>query len=76
MERLKLNAKGVKDILTREEMKTILGGVDKYAGSGSGSCKTHCFKSEGGVITSGTCSLKQYDNAPPVCVCSVAGGNC
>ncbi len=63
MKSLKLNLKGIKDILTREEMRKISGGD---FGSGSGSDNGECFDcwckrpdSEGGDYYAGCYTSSQ-----------------
>lgn len=61
MKKLSLNAKSVNDILSREELKKIVGG----SGGGSGRCKsrhTHC----GNSSEKGTCESRNDGK----CVCN------
>jgi hypothetical protein len=77
MKKLKLNFSNLKDaeILTREDLKKVMGGD---AGSGSGTCSsltssqctssTACKANCNGVLTSGNCT---WSTAFSKCYCSV-----
>jgi hypothetical protein len=82
-----LNLKEV-ERLSREQLKDVLGGFTGSGGNGGGgsggsigptSCPTNCFRTEGGNIAAGTCTLKS-DNINGVisnrCECSLAGASC
>lgn len=56
MKKLRLGVKGVKEILSREELKKIIGGIG--SGSGGGGCVRPCHR-DPGVGEGNACVTKQ-----------------
>lgn len=70
MKKLKLKALelGAREVLTREQLKNVLGGFDDGSGSGSGtSCSTKC------VVDGNKIYSCIYSAAVSACICPVIG---
>ncbi|MGN6299177.1 MAG: hypothetical protein ACTHM7_20455 [Ginsengibacter sp.] len=79
MKRVKLQMLGlsVNDLLTREQMKKVMGGSGSGGSGGdtcSGSCDYQWTDAQGHThTTTGSCLLAQPGN---LCYCSSGGGSC
>lgn len=74
MKKLKLKALDLsaKEILTREQLKKILGGSDGGSGSGDGKCETKCKCPKGHIVRDGVTlpTISVY----PCTVCKIEEG--